>query len=87
MSLRSPFGITQQTLVMLNIDLRHRLDNPIHKFDYPIHKLMIYFSKAVVLLWFSVACFWCQSFGNVSSYRCSYYFSSVLVAEWSPFGK
>ena len=32
------------------------------------------YSKAVVLLWFSVACFWCQSFGDVSSYVCSYYF-------------
>ena len=33
-----------------------------------------YRSKAVVLLWFSVACFWCQSFGDVSPYVCSYYF-------------
>ena len=31
-------------------------------------------SKAVVLLWFSVACFWCQSFGDVSPYVCLYYF-------------
>ena len=44
-------------------------------------------NKAVVLLWFSVACFWCQSFGEVSPYVCSYYFSSVSVAEWPPFGK
>ena len=29
----------------------------------------------------------CQSFGEVSPYVCSYYFSSVLVAEWPPFGK
>ena len=36
----------------------------------------------VVLLWFSVACFWCQSFCDVSPYVCSYYFSSVLVALW-----
>ena len=36
--------------------------------------------KAVVLLWFSVACFWCQSFGDVSPYVCSYDFSSVWVA-------
>ena len=34
-------------------------------------------SKAVVLLYFSVACFWRQSFGDVSPYVCSYYFSSV----------
>ena len=26
-------------------------------------------SKAAALLWFSVACFWCQSFGNVS-FKC-----------------
>ena len=30
--------------------------------------------KAVVLLWFSVASFWCQSFADVSPYECSYYF-------------
>ena len=42
-------------------------------------------SKAVVLLWFSVACFWCQSFGDVSPYVCSYHFSSVWIAEWPPF--
>ena len=29
-------------------------------------------SKTAVLLWFSVACFWCQSFGNDSPYTCSY---------------
>ena len=34
---------------------------------------------------FSVACFWCPSFDDVSSYVCSYYFSSVWVAEWHPF--
>ena len=28
----------------------------------------------IVLLWFYVACFWCQSFGDVSTYVCSYYF-------------
>ena len=27
-------------------------------------------SRAVVLLWFSVTCFWCQSFGDVSHYMC-----------------
>ena len=30
--------------------------------------------------------FWCQSFGDVLPYVC-YTFSSVLVAEWPPFGK
>ena len=49
-------------------------------------------SKAVVMLWFSVACFWCQSFGDVSPYvyfiwYTRYYFSSVWVAEWPPFEK
>ena len=39
------------------------------------------------MLWFSVSCFWCQSFGDVSPYVCLYYFSSVWVAEWPPFGK
>ena len=44
-------------------------------------------SKAVVLLWFfSIVCFWFQSFGEVSPYVCSYYFCSVCVAEWQPFG-
>ena len=38
--------------------------------------------KAVVLLWFYVACFWCQRFGDVSPYECS-----VWVEEWPPFGK
>ena len=31
-------------------------------------------SKAIILLWFSVTCFWYQSFGDVSPYMCSYYF-------------
>ena len=29
-------------------------------------------SNAVVLLWFSVASFWCHSFGDVLPYVCSY---------------
>ena len=29
----------------------------------------------------------CQSFGDVEPYVCSYYFSSVSVAEWPPLGK
>ena len=37
-------------------------------------------SNAVVLLWFLVACFWCQSFCDVSPYVCLYYLSSVSVA-------
>ena len=41
----------------------------------------------VDLLWFSVACFWCQSFGDVSPFMCSSYFSSVWVAVWPPLGK
>ena len=28
-----------------------------------------------------------RNFGDVSSYMCSYYFSSVSVAERPPFGK
>ena len=40
-------------------------------------------SNAVVLLWFSVACFWCQSFGDVVNII----FSLVWVAERPPFGK
>ena len=32
-----------------------------------------YSSKAVVILWFSAAYVWCQSFGDVSPYACSYY--------------
>ena len=35
----------------------------------------------------SLACFWCQSFGDVSPYVGSYIFSSVSVSEWPPFGK
>ena len=31
-------------------------------------------SVAVVLLWFSVACFRCRSFVDVSLYVCLYYF-------------
>ena len=36
---------------------------------------------------FSVACFWCQNFGDVSPSVCAYHFSSVLGAAWQPFGK
>ena len=34
-----------------------------------------------------IACFWCQSLGDVSLYVCSYYFCSVSIVEWPPFGK
>ena len=39
------------------------------------------------MLWFAVGCFWSQSSIDVSSNVCSYYLSSVLVAEWPYFGK
>ena len=39
------------------------------------------------MLLFAVACFWCQSSVDGSSYVCSYYFSSVLVTEWPHCGK
>ena len=39
------------------------------------------------MLCLSVACFWCQSFGDVSPYVCSHYFSSVSLTEWPPFMK
>ena len=42
--------------------------------------------SGVVLMWISVA-FLCRGFGDVSLYNGSYYFDSVRVAEWSPFGK
>ena len=44
-------------------------------------------SKAVVLLWFSVACF-CVRVSVTFHLTCVYIiFSSVSVAEWPPFGK
>ena len=39
----------------------------------------------VFLLWFSVACFWGQSFDEVSPYVCFIIFN--WVAEWPPFRK
>ena len=38
-------------------------------------------SGAVVLLWLSVACFWCRSFDDVSYYVCSC--CELLVAAFS----
>ena len=34
----------------------------------------LFIAFLLLLLWFSVGCFWCQSFGDVSPYVCSYYF-------------
>ena len=39
------------------------------------------------MLWFAVGCVWYQSSIDISSNVCSYYLSSVLVAEWPYFGK
>ena len=48
-------------------------------FKTPLSQLLITDrSKAVVMLWFSVVCFWCQSFGDVSPYVCSYYLTFGL---------
>ena len=47
---------------------------PLNMLKRPSNNFISDRSKAVVLLWFSVACFWCQSFGDVSPYVCSNYF-------------
>ena len=44
-------------------------------------------SKGVVLLGFSVVCFSCQRFCDVSSYVCSDCFSLGWFAELQPFGE
>ena len=44
-------------------------------------------SKAVVLMWFSVACFGVRVSVMFHLMFVRYTFSSVLVAEWPPFGK
>ena len=44
-------------------------------------------SKAVVLTWFSVACFSVRVSVMFHLMFVHYTFSSVLVAEWPPFGK
>ena len=44
-------------------------------------------SKAVVLTWLSVACFDVRVSEMFHLMFVHYTFSSVLVAEWSPFGK
>ena len=44
-------------------------------------------SKAVVLTWFSVACFGFRVSVIFHLMFVHYTFSSVLVAEWPPFGK
>ena len=43
--------------------------------------------KAVVLTWLSVACFGVRVSGMFHLMLVHYTFSSVLVAEWPPFGK
>ena len=45
-----------------------------------IHYLPFQGGSSVVVL---CACFWCQSFDDVSPYVCLYYFSSVWVADMS----
>ena len=53
----------------------------------PPHKLITGRSKAVVLLWFSGACF-CVRESVKFHLMCVYIiFISVSVAEWLPFGK
>ena len=44
-------------------------------------------SKAVVLTWFSVSCFGVRVSVMFHLMFVHYTFSSVLVAEWPPFGK
>ena len=44
-------------------------------------------SKAVVLKWFSLACFGVRVSVMFHLMFVHYTFSSVLVAEWRPFGK
>ena len=41
----------------------------------------------IVLLWFSVAWFYCQSFGDVSPTCVHIIFSLVWVAEWPSWGE
>ena len=43
--------------------------------------------NAVVLTWFSVACFGVRVLVMFHRMFVHYTFSSVLVAEWPPFGK
>ena len=73
-------GIPQNTY-LVTLDVTSLYSNIPHDDSIKVY------SKAVVLLWFSVACFWCQSFGDVSAYMCSYYFSSVWGSERPPFWK
>ena len=53
----------------------------------PLKKFITDCSKAVVLLWFSVACFGVRV--SVTFHLICFHiiFSSVSVAEWPPFGK
>ena len=60
----------------------------VHTWSVGAHSEIETFSKMHYMIRsYICACFWCQSFCDVSPYVCSYYFSSILVAEWPPFGK
>ena len=50
-------------------------------------QLISYRSKAVVLMWYSVACFGVRVSVMFHLMFVQYNFSSVWVAEWPPFGK
>ena len=56
----------------------HRYDPDNHKVDRVINAVQNVISFLAIN--FLVAPFWCQSFGDVSLYVLSYYFSSDLVA-------
>ena len=51
----------------------HKLRKTVSKFNHR-HKI-----QCQIKIY--VACFWCQSFSDVSPNVCSYYFSAVAVAE------
>ena len=52
----------------------------VHVVDRRPHscRSMLYSLQEFLLLLFSAACFWCQSFGDVLHYVCSYYFKFGL---------
>ena len=47
-----------------------------------LRALFLVTGHSIALLLFSFACFWCQSFDDVSPYLYLYYFRSVWVAFW-----
>ena len=65
----SKFNVGLKSLLHQGLSEREFYGDLVYKFKKITDR-----SKAVVLLWFSVACFWCQSFGDVSPHVCSYYF-------------